>query len=524
MPKSATSEGSGALPVLRVGQPWYRLLEPDSRPSADLASALLPYIATRRWFRNKADGAASARVSAAVSLADGERAAWLAVVDVRLRDDRMQPYVLFLTPEPVAAENTVAELRLAGAEGEPTLFLNEVGETPDVAMRLLSALDGPRVSEGLRLHGASLLGAKDLQQLDATPMTREQSNTSFELGQRVMVKVQRHVEPGPSLELEMLQQLVDAGGCPSPAPLGELKLSWSSGRVASLATLQQFVSNQGDAWQLALGEVGRSCRREAGARKLSPRWLSQLELLGRRTGELHLALASATEGPFAPVLLGSLGEQPGEASLSDLARRRFDLLKNAELAVPPQLAEEVFAQEESLSAGLRDWASAMKPTACIRVHGDLHLGQVLVAGGDFVIIDFEGEPARPAAARRSKRSPLVDVAGMIRSLHYAALYGALGGAEGAVAGHRERRLPLAEAWCRWSSDQYLRGYLAAVAGAGLLPEDEDELERQLRVCSIEKALYEIGYELNHRPEWVSIPMRGLLAALRQPFRQQASSG
>ena len=300
MSERAVNEGSGALPVLPATQIWHRLLEPDSEASAALGSALLHYISTCRWFRNKSQGATAARVSAALPLAEGEAAAWIAVVDVELCDDRVQPYALFLSPQPVASETTVAVVTLADAESEPRLFLDEVGETPALAIQLLSALRSPRVSRdlGVRLQGESSIPAQELQRLRMTPMTREQSNTSFELGRRVMVKVQRHVEPGPSLELEMLRQLARVAGRPSPAPIGELRLSWSSGRVVSLVTLQQFVKNQGDAWQLALGEVKRHCACEAGAQEPSARWLSQLELLGRRTGELHVALSSGEEGPL----------------------------------------------------------------------------------------------------------------------------------------------------------------------------------------------------------------------------------
>ena len=207
-----------------------------------------------------------------------------------------------------------------------------------------------------------------------------------------------------------------------------------------------------------------------------------------------------------------------------MADKSFELLSNAKASAPPPLTRGVLALEQSLRSDLQDWLSAIEPTTCIRVHGDLHLGQVLVADGDFVIIDFEGEPGRPAAQRRRKRTPLVDVAGMIRSLHYAAVYGALDGPEVGAAPHSERLLAVAEAWWQRSSAQYLRGYLAVAGDGGLLAPDACQLELQLHLCIIEKVLYEIRYELNHRPQWVSIPMRGLLAALRQPFHAQASSG
>jgi maltose alpha-D-glucosyltransferase/alpha-amylase len=152
----------------------------------------------------------------------------------------------------------------------------------------------------------------------------------------------------------------------------------------------------------------------------------------------------------------------------------------------------------------------------IRIHGDYHLGQVLYTGKDFVVIDFEGEPARSLGERRLKRSPLVDVAGMLRSFHYAVESVLLGRAPGSALRPEDtaRLAPWGDAWVSWVSGAFLQSYLEEAANAGLLTVDRAEIELLLDVHLLEKALYEIGYELNNRPDWIGVPLRGLLRVLR----------
>ena len=151
----------------------------------------------------------------------------------------------------------------------------------------------------------------------------------------------------------------------------------------------------------------------------------------------------------------------------------------------------------------------------IRCHGDYHLGQVLFTGRDFLIIDFEGEPARPLAERRRKRSPLADVAGMLRSFHYAVEYVLAGRGDGNRLRPEDRvaLVPWARFWCGWVSSSFLRSYLEGIAPARILPESDEELAFQIDLFLLEKALYELGYELNNRPDWVGVPLRGLLDVL-----------
>jgi maltose alpha-D-glucosyltransferase/alpha-amylase len=239
-------------------------------------------------------------------------------------------------------------------------------------------------------------------------------------------------------------------------------------------------------------------------------------LLGQRTGELHVALASAPEDPdFAPEAFSKLYQRSLYQSTRNLTRRVFQMLGRTLKRLPESLqseAKEVLDKEgeilDCFQSVTRKKISAMR----LRCHGDYHLGQVLWTGKDFVIMDFEGEPARPINERRIKRSPLRDVAGMLRSFHYAAYSG--------LFDFRERRGLVVEEeleamyfWARfwhvWVSVIFLKAYMEVAIQGDFLPKSSEELRTLLDMYLLEKAIYEMGYELNNRPDWVKIPLQGI---------------
>ncbi|HXH05231.1 MAG TPA: phosphotransferase, partial [Vicinamibacterales bacterium] len=235
--------------------------------------------------------------------------------------------------------------------------------------------------------------------------------------------------------------------------------------------------------------------------------------LGRRTAELHLALASGSDPAFAPErmtradwrrLAGAMKRQARRA-LRTLARRATDLPPEArDLARRVQLASRrILDRFDRLEGFGADGAR-------IRIHGDYHLGQVLWAEDDFYIVDFEGEPARPLEERRHKQSPLKDIAGMLRSYGYAAHVGLLVAA-GQRPDDRARLEPWARVWATWSASAFLRSYLDTAGGAMFLPSEPAAARALLDAFALEKACYELEYELNNRPDWVEIPLAGLLA-------------
>ena len=252
-------------------------------------------------------------------------------------------------------------------------------------------------------------------------------------------------------------------------------------------------------------------------------YLDSAALLGRRTAELHLALASATEDPnFTPEPFSETDQQAFVNSALKLLTGNFELLHRLKDGMPAQArsdSEGILKLEEiarrcfQLSAGLKSSALAT------RIHGDYHLGQVLFTGNDFVIIDFEGEPARSLAERRKKRSPLQDLAGMLRSFHYAA-YAPLLQNEGRNSTREEMQLlgTWAQYWQKWVSATFLKMYLEVAGNAIFIPKGREELALLLDVYLLDKAIYELGYELNNRPTWVRIPLDGI-AQLLSPNSQ-----
>jgi maltose alpha-D-glucosyltransferase/alpha-amylase len=310
--------------------------------------------------------------------------------------------------------------------------------------------------------------------------------------------------------------------------------------------LQRYVPNQGNAWDVTVEEVRRYFDRVTALPPLDPdaetsrKWLrgndavpllvaeaigpflSTAEVLGRRTGELHVALASAPEDPRF------VAEPYSEADLAETSRRmrehamqQFRLL---EASLPHlderrrQMAADTLARRNDLIQQFEALTTLRSAGKRIRCHGDYHLGQVLVAEGDVVILDFEGEPARGIADRRLKSSPLRDVAGMLRSFSYATLT-ALAAATHTRPEDVERLAPWASLWELWISAAFLRAYLGASDEASLLPRHADDADALLGAFMMDKTLYELGYELNNRPDWVHIPLAALLNIGTRRYRQ-----
>jgi len=300
---------------------------------------------------------------------------------------------------------------------------------------------------------------------------------------------------------------------------------------------QKYVWNQGNGWQVTIDELERFFERSTGmplpadaegdaahawafgrthdapasVAEAIRAYLALADILGRRTGELHVTLATSTDAAFVPEPMTTDNLNDTIAVMRKRAQSHLTLL---ETELPrledriQQQAREVLLRRDVLLQQFDELRAITGSSARIRCHGDYHLGQIMVTEGDVVILDFEGEPARPLQERRAKSSPLRDIAGMIRSFSYAALT-----AVGAVTQTRPedaRRLgPWADFWETWISASFLRSYLIATRGAAFLPPPGD-LDVMLRAYILDKALYELAYELNNRPSWVSIPLTGVL--------------
>jgi maltose alpha-D-glucosyltransferase/alpha-amylase len=239
--------------------------------------------------------------------------------------------------------------------------------------------------------------------------------------------------------------------------------------------------------------------------------LDAAALLGKRTAELHLAFASTKHREFKPEPLVQAYQRRIEKLLLREAKSALNTLRLKLRELPLTVQDEaasVLAKQKTIENRLKALLKSPIQVSKIRIHGDYHLGQVLFTGSDFIIIDFEGEPMRSLAERREKRPAFQDLAGMIRSLHYAAFASLLQDETFAKADVK-KLLPFAEDWFYQTSRAFLNSYLETVKGAPFVPKSKIERERLLQTFLLSKAIYELSYELNHRPDWVMIPLRGI---------------
>jgi maltose alpha-D-glucosyltransferase/alpha-amylase len=342
-------------------------------------------------------------------------------------------------------------------------------------------------------------------------------------------------------------RLLTEKGFPHCAPVGgALELQTDNGEVMTIAVLQGYVTHQGDAWTCTLGhlreffEIVRLRRSGEAPPALPPGSLAALieippppealesigdflelaRLLGRRTAAVHACLASITDRPeFKPEPFSKLHQRSVYQSMRTLAGRSLPLLRWQFNRLPEDergLAAEVLEREPAINERFKALLNSKITVVRIRCHGDYHLREVLYTGSDFVIIGFEGNPDRPVSERRIKRSALWDVAGMLRSFHYVS-QAALMEEENRAGGpaNEGRMRGWAEFWNRWVGAQFLKSYLQETSGSRLVPASREELQLLLDTLLLERAVGELGHEIQHRPQWVKIPLsaiRQLLAA------------
>ena len=470
-----------------------------------LAEMALPgHLMGQRWYAAKDAGTPAVSLDALVPLDLPEHPAALAVWLVEPPGRAPQRYLvpLALVPRSGVAEDDPSVLAPAHpAEGDQVLvdaFASDAFVRALVRRMLEGRKEGRLAAR--RTDAAAGIGLDPAADWPVRRGRAEQSNTSIRVGDGAILKVFRRLEEGVHPEMEMGRFLTgEAGFRATPALLGWAELAPEGGGTgASLCVLQAFVENSGDGWSWVL-------ERLAGGGDTIP-WL---RTLGRRTAEMHRALGGATGDPdfraeqVSPDDLDNWAE-----GTRAMARQALDGLAfgGPELSAKARaLADRLTTQRGELAARIDALLPAGAQVAKTRHHGDFHLGQVLVAGDDAVIVDFEGEPLRPLAARRAKHSPLRDVAGMLRSFSYAAAAAAR--RPGAPS---EDRLT---AWAGEASQAFLEEYLTAAQGCPGCAEDPRDTVRLVRFFMLEKALYEVNYELANRPDWVDIPLAGVLAIL-----------
>jgi maltose alpha-D-glucosyltransferase/alpha-amylase len=518
---------------------WNTLIEGQN--ARELVREVLPaFLANQRWFGAKDLKIASTGIGAWAELAVDRDSYLLAEIEVRL-EGVATPQRYFL---PLAT--TYEEQALT--HGWPLLSFSlaqvrrgaKVGALYDAMAGRefpLAALDAIRrgtelpSSDGtVRFWATSAMDAVELPaDVEVKRLSVEQSNSSARVGDELVFKAYRKLAPGVQPEIEIGRFLVEeAGFTHTPPLLGAIERVGADGQTTALAAAFGFVRNQGDGWVYTIEYLHRTLdelrliaaaeHSETAAPDHEPHgfYLAQARVLGQRTAELHRAFASPTEdAAFAaePIAYGDL--ENWRQAVRHQADAAFKALEQA----LPRLTDEdrerveaLLSRRDACYGRIDALTESGIGAAKTRIHGDYHLGQVLVAQNDFYILDFEGEPARPLAERRAKSSPLKDVAGMLRSFDYAAWAAVMNLADldaGSTAVVRE----LAEAWREATERAFLEAYRETIAGCSSWPDNEVEAGRLLDLFLLEKALYEICYEAANRPNWIRIPLKGVINLL-----------
>src|SRR5882724_4588 len=559
LPTIALTPQEVRLPMLQITGALENLFTGENKVA--LEAILPPYLKERRWFGGKARKMKSVQLLEAIPVHFEPSEAYITLVQVDYAEGDPDIYVLPLTaafgedaarmregfPHPL-----LANLQVTGRGGHPpevgilydalyekgfsTLLLDLI-----VRHRRLRGINGDVLASST--HVLRHLYKDPAVPLDPTVMKVEQSNTSVVYGGQMILKVFRRSGEGVNPDLEIGRFLTETAKFGNVPPVvGAIEYRRKGEASMTLGLLQQFVPNVGDAWSYTIDSLSHYFERALAepeaqvpglpqptvpyllndefpviARELIDAYLESARLLGQRTAELHKALASSADDPnFAPEPFSMLYQRSIYQSMQSHIGQVFQWLRARLKQLPDGMREEaqkVLDLEGEIRRRYRSLLQRKLNTMRIRVHGDYHLGQVLYTGRDFVIIDFEGEPARPLSERRIKHSPLRDVAGMLRSFHYAS-YAAL---FGQVPGVRPEDFPALEPWARfwytWVSVAFLKAYLAVAKDEPFLPKDPSELQILLDAYLLAKAVYELGYELNNRPDWLKVPIRGLLQLL-----------
>jgi len=540
----------GFVPQLSVSRNWEDVFREKTKER--LEEKILPsYIMNCRWFGGKGHKIGQVRI----------------IEDIPVGKDGTITHFLFLRVRYIEGEPEVYLLPVSFSTGEEAAKIIEVRPHVIVARVRAGDLDGI-IYEGVyseefhktllrmierRQSVKGLWGqlvaypgrlfrtfrGKELSEEKSHVLKGEQSNTSILFGNELFLKLYRRLYEGINPELEIGRFLTERVSFHNVPPfIGAIEYRKPGSEPVVISMLQTCVPNQGDAWTYTLDSLGGYFDRVLSKRSelqeipkapysfvemtsqevpilcqelIGGVYLEMANLLGKRTAELHLNLSSDRKDPsFLPEHFSILYQRSLFQSMQSLTKKNVRLLrKNITLLTEDikEEANEIINLEneiiERFKVLLAKKISAMKT----RVHGDYHLGQVLHTGNDFIIIDFEGEPARPISERRLKRSPLSDVAGMMRSFHYASYSVIL---KQAIRPEDIQLMePWADLWYRYVSGIFLKGYLQVAADAPFLPKETGELEILLHVFLLEKAVYELGYELNNRPNWIIIPIMGI---------------
>jgi maltose alpha-D-glucosyltransferase/alpha-amylase len=545
--KSAV-DSSGRLRRIELNK-WDDLFDKESLSLFE--TYILPeYLMTLRWFGGKGRVVDGVTITNAANIQLKENSAVLLLIEVSYQSGLPDLYAIPVTfgKEPLALKlrdhcprSVICQMKVGEDEG--ILYDALYGlEFQDYLFQMMAG--DQRISlpsSEIVFHSNEVLKSHVEKQEKSKPkvLTGEQSNTSLIYGNRFFLKMYRKVDRAMNPDLELSHYLTQQTDFKNIPPfVGSIEWKFEKGTMV-LGMMQEMVENSGDAWTYMLDRIDdyneRILTRNGPLKIMSPMKGSltepisyeqmpeemkelldasvaeQARILGIRTGQMHMALESSTHPDFKPEEYSLHYQRSLFAGLQSLVRATFQSQsKNLQKLTDEEHQEalEVLDMKNDILNVLKDIYKSKIDVTKIRIHGDYHLGQVLFTGKDFVITDFEGEPARTYSERRLKRSPLRDVAGMIRSFHYAA-YGGLFLDNSVRPEDYKKLIPFAERWYHYMSQFFIKAYLETVKGHAFVPSRKEDLGILLRTFLLEKAIYELSYELNNRPNWVLIPLRGI---------------
>lgn len=545
----------GKLHTIEIDN-WKNLLKRDVIEK--LENHILPnYIMHLRWFGGKARGMTGMRIIDTANIPMEEGSTYILLIEITYRDGLPDIYQL-----PVAfgrgqfsyklqdncPQSVIALMKLNGEEG--VLYDAIYGiELQQAIIRYMGQHEGiPQQSGEIVFIGNKELKKHIAETERPRPrvISAEQSNTSITYDNKYYLKIYRKVDHAVNPDVEITEYLTkNAGFKHIPGFIGTIE--WHFGKETMvLGMMQQMVTSNSDGWAYMLDRLDdfnetvltntatintmpehRGSLTSPVSYEETPESVKELmdgtvaelvRLLGIRTGEMHLALSSNNELPaFKPEEFSLHYQRSLFSSLVSLVRVAYQNLNKNLKKLPEHIqkeAQEILDMKEQVLNSLKKIYSKKIDALKIRIHGDYHLGQVLFTGKDFLILDFEGEPARTYSERRLKYSALRDVAGMIRSLHYAA-YGSLLLDNQIRENDINTLIPYVEQWYHYMSGYFMRAYCNTVKDSGIIPQEKEDLQILMQTYLLQKAIYELNYELNNRPDWVIVPIKGIKAIINQ---------
>jgi maltose alpha-D-glucosyltransferase/alpha-amylase len=548
-PTEAGQDDPQELPALHLSG-WDAITDPGGLER--LEQAILPgYMMQIRWFGGKGRGVQSIRIVDNIQIPTAAKTSvYLLLVEVQYQSGLPELYQL-----PVACamngialklkencpKSVIARLIIQGKEG----VLYDALYSPEFQEGMITRMSEDSHIGALYFSGSKALRkyTKENKKIKSRVLSAEQSNTSITYDTSFFLKLYRKVDRAINPDLEITHFLSEKARFPHiPQYAGAIEWRTDTGTIV-LGMMQELVASSSDAWSYMLDRLASFNEKILARQKTKipldlkgsltqpvkyeslPDVLKELlegnvaenaRLLGIRTAEMHIALASDDQTPdFKPEEFSLHYQRSLFSSFQSLVRATFQNGARQLKKLSPDLrseAEEVLGMKDGILAALKRIFRKRLKAVKTRIHGDYHLGQVLFTGKDFVILDFEGEPARSYSERRIKRSPLRDVSGMLRSFHYAA-YDALFLNDNIRPEDRGKLLPYAELWYHYMSSFFMQAYLETAKGHSFIPDEREDLDVMLQTYLLEKAIYELNYELNNRPDWVIIPIRGIKAIM-----------